>query len=82
MAPSKVFRMVFVPEAQIKNGVRQLGWHFWRHSLGNSYNLPKKICARDIFRPAGSEARGDGRERGSLLIITCKAPVAQRAGGI
>ena len=30
----------------------------------------------------GSEARGEGRERGNLVATTPKPPVAQRAGGI
>ena len=60
----------------------QLAPHFWRLSLGNSYTLAKAMCARDTSRPAGSRARGEGRERGNLPVTTAKPPVAQRAGGI
>ena len=40
------------------------------------------MFARDGSRWAGSEARGEGRERGYLSRIISKPPVAQRAGGI
>ena len=40
------------------------------------------MCARATSRPAGSEARGEGRERGNLTNTTSKPPVAQGAGGI
>ena len=57
--------------------------HFCRLSLGVLYAF-----WRNRYRPAtfpgggGSEARGEGRERGNLPVITAKPPVAQRAGGI
>ena len=40
------------------------------------------MFARDGSRGAGSEARGEGRERGYLFRTTSKPHVAQRAGGI
>ena len=40
------------------------------------------MFARDTHKPAGSEARGEGRERGNLIETTPKPPDAQRAGGI
>ena len=40
------------------------------------------MFARDGSGGAGSEARGEGRERGYLFRTTVKPPVAQRAGGI
>ena len=40
------------------------------------------MYTRDRSRPAGSEARGEGRERGNLVETTSKPPDAQRAGGI
>ena len=55
---------------------------FWMFSLGNSYHLAKAMFARDTSRVAGSEARGEGRERGNLPGSTSKPSVAQRAGGI
>ena len=45
---------------------------FWRLSLGNSYGLVKAMLARDTSKPAGSEARGEGRERGYFSRITSK----------
>ena len=59
-----------------------LALHFWRLSLGDSYTLVKAMCARATSRPAGSEARGEGRERGNLLDTTSEPPDAQRAGGV
>ena len=47
--------------------------------------LVKTMFARDGSSGAGSEARGEGWERGILMFsiaITFKPPVAQRAGGI
>ena len=44
--------------------------------------LEKPICTRDRSKPARSEARGKGRERGNLIEITFKPHVAQRAGDI
>ena len=64
VAPRTVFCMVFLPEAQTKNATRQLALHFWRLSLGNSYTLVKTMCARATSGRAGSEARGENRERG------------------
>ena len=64
MAPRSVFRMVWGVEAQTKNGVVQLGSHFWIISLGNSYTLAKAMWARDTSKGAGSEAREEGREMG------------------
>ena len=46
------------------------------------YLLEKTIYARDTSKGVGSEARGEGRERGNLIETTSKPPVAQRAGGI
>ena len=40
------------------------------------------MFARDASRGVGSEARGEGRERGFFTKATSKPPVAQRAGGI
>ena len=74
--------MVFVPEAQTKNGVAQLGSHFWRFSLGNSYTLAKAMCDRKWSKPAGSRARGEGTGRGNVLATGSKPPVAHRARGI
>ena len=39
------------------------------------------MFARDGSKLAGSEARGEGRERGNLIETTPKPPVTQRAGG-
>ena len=39
-------------------------------------------CACATSKGAGSEARGEGRERGNLPVTTTKSPVAQGAGGI
>ena len=82
MAPRTVFCMVFVPEAQTKNGTRKLAAHFWRLSLCNSYTLAEAMCARATSKGTGSRARGEGRERGNLVVTTAKPAVAQRAGGI
>ena len=38
--------------------------HFWRHSLGVSLGLAKTMFARDRSKDLGSEARGEGKERG------------------
>jgi len=49
---------------------RKTGWKgvtvplFWWLSLGDLYHLVKAMFARDGSRVAGSEARGEGRERG------------------
>jgi hypothetical protein len=40
------------------------------------------MFARDTSKGVGSEARGEGRERGYLSRTAAKPPVAQRAGGI
>ena len=56
--------------------------HFWTLLLSVLYGLVKTMFARATSRPAGSEARGEGRERGNLIETTSKPPVAQRAGGI
>ena len=56
--------------------------HFWTLSLTVLYGLMKTMFARDTSMPAGSEARGEGRERGNFIETTSKLPVAQRAGGI
>ena len=70
------------PREQETRGSPQLVSYFWRLSLSVLSGLEKAIYARDTHRPAGSEARGEGRERGNLLDTTPKPPVAQRAGGI
>ena len=44
--------------------------------------LEKTIYARDTSKAVGSEARGEGMERGNLIVTTAKPPVAQRAGRI
>ena len=46
------------------------------------YGLEKLMYARAISKPAGSEARGEGRERGNLKVTTSQPLVGQRAGGI
>ena len=56
--------------------------HFWTLSLSVLYGLVKTVFARAISKPAGSEARGEGRERGNLIETTPKPLDAQRAGGI
>ena len=49
---------------------RKTGWkgvtasRFWTLSLCDSYHLVKEMFARDGSRGAGTEARGEGRERG------------------
>ena len=49
---------------------RKTGWkgvtavRFWRLSLGDLLYFVKAMFARDTSRGAGSEARGEGRERG------------------
>ena len=48
--------------------------HFWRLSLGDLWCLEKAMYARATSRPAGSEARGEGRERGNLPETTLKPP--------
>ena len=40
------------------------------------------MFAGDTSKRAGSEARGEGRERGNLLETAAKPPDTQRAGGI
>ena len=50
--------------------------------MGVLYSLVKAMLARDGSKPAGSEARGKGRERGHFIETTPRPPVAQRAGGI
>ena len=50
-----------------KKKTREMGVtaaHFWRPSLGVLYGLAKTMFPRDRSKPAGSEARGEGRERG------------------
>ena len=51
-------------------------------SLGNVYTLAQAMYTRDTQRGTGSRARGEGRQRGNLQVITPKPPVAQRVGGI
>ncbi len=55
---------------------------FWELSLSVLWGLEKVIYTCDTSKGAGSEARGDGRERGHSLDTNSKPPVAQRAGGI
>ena len=52
--------------------------------MGVIYFLVKAIFARDGSKPAGSEARGEGRERWDFNCFgsTFKPPVAHRIGGI
>ena len=50
--------------------------------VGRFVWLEKMIYALDRSRGAGSEAGGEGRERGNLIETTPKPPVAQRAGGV
>jgi len=40
------------------------------------------MFARDTSEGAGSEARGEGRERGNLIETIPEPPDAQMAGGI
>ena len=82
MAPRSAFCCVFVTRGPIKKHDDLVGGALLEASLGNSYTLAKAMCTRDTSRPAGSEARGEGRERGNLLVTTSKPPVAQGAGGI
>ena len=65
-----------------KHTTGKLALHFWRLSLSNSYTLAKAMCARATSRQAGSEVRGEARERGNLQLTTSKPPVAQGAGWI
>ena len=68
-----------------KNGkAGSLNYHrtFRSWSLGVLSGLEEMMYTRDTSKPAGSEARGDGRERGNLIEATSKPLVAQRAGGI
>ena len=62
--------------------ITKLGSHFQRLSLCVLNGLEKIIYARDTSKGAGSEARGEGRERGNLPVTTTKPAVAQRAGWI
>ena len=62
--------VVRVPENPIlfrnrkSRGSGPTGLYFWRLSLGNSWGLAKAMFARATSKVAGSEARGEGRERG------------------
>ena len=47
-----------------KNRTTQIQSHFWRLLLSVLLGLEKVINPPDTSRPAGSEARGEGRERG------------------
>ena len=65
-----------------KNRTVQLASHFWRLSVGVLFTLEKTMCSRATSRGAGSEARGESREKGNLIVTIPKPPVAQGAGGI
>ena len=54
----------------------QFQLYFWKLSLGNLYHLVKAMFARDGSKRAGSEARGEGRERGYLSRTTSKPPAS------
>ena len=50
--------------------------------MGNLYILAKTMFARDLSKPVGSRALGEGRGRGILPVTISKPLVAQGAGGI
>ena len=50
-------------KVQRENRMTQLALYVWRLSLGDLQVLAQAMFARDTSRGAGSEARGEGRER-------------------
>ena len=56
--------------------------HFWKLSLGVLPALEKEMYTRDTSEGTGSEARGDGREKGNLPVTTSKTQVAQGLVGL
>ena len=67
---NKNAKMCLLHKRQPENKMRRAtALHFWRLSLSVLYVLEKTMCARDQSNPAGSEARGEGRERGNLIDL-------------